>query len=1315
MIIALIHFLVEGIAFKPFIFELGIGICFGVVLLMNMLTQAKFWRDYGQFLVPFAFCTVFPIFTFGIPMYRILTIQNFEFEDLMNIVKLVVISVLTFINFVIILGFFFKYFNYISENSNESQQKNLNKEQNKDLDELIEKDSKYLVGSNFNELKNKEFFEVFKENNCFPGIITFAVYFGVFLYCLIRLLEFIQDLDFSAGFYLNLIYICLTPLMIFLGIIISRLNLRFDFKLNIFTALFGLIPTIIFLSLYLNYPEYQTIFRYFLVLPPFFTIFWSSLSTINTKTIYNWSLMFSCICIAFPIGFLLPFSLFGEFKIIPVYTFIGLFLGFPLGYFMYSIYKSIKDFISKDIFEKAEILKNTTFYKTALFIITSIFIMSEGTLLYMYFTAPNSSPATGALLSMLIILAILFILSMITLQVELDRALSFKLSISIIIILSVFCVISGILFSILGYLGNDVSSACIASTISCIILAFLSIGLIQFKYQNPEFSKLLMVICNLTLWVFFVMPLAVGLPSALSRAKDSKSRNKIIGIATIFIGIVFMVGVSIVSILYNIYQKKIENERMIIKCCNSICKHLKSNKIKCKYLTVREFYDLYSRNGFLDGKFVSKFELTDMKTKNFKIYKISETKKNIENGSNIQKRTIWEQFKCFDEKDYEKNKQRDSDSEGENDIENDKVQQIGEFELDFIDDLYCDEFIKSRAIEKYRDFEYDYKSFPKIDKIKHELEKFFESFSRDVMSVLYGKSMRIDCLGSIFDTLANEPNEVSNEKWMSQVIFLLLLRHSGITEQLISSKKIKFLYYFITMKERLRPFNKNLFVIEAFPQIAKVLYPYFDKVEREKILIVDYICANLPKNFKKLINELESQNSKNIEKKTFQENLIKTKKTDIICSLRDDHTINMDRDALRDSESASRKNHELGYYYLKIGFYLWFTKKCKKLPKFFQVISAKLERLLKNFYLKKVEISQEQSAKDIKTDGVISSIEEANTFIQKKIDKFSVKQKNKKAKQSEQKEKFAFNKPNLITIFTKILEFYQLSSIGLKKEVSWNIWREPLAKSSDLMLIENNPYFIPVFWVAFFLAICYIPVAWYSKRKIISGGIGKDAQGESQKITTAEGLRKYMIMIAGSQLYMFIIKSQLSVFACNVEELPPVLWNTNIVCYETLHIAHFFCAIACIFAYYPLATFIYPMLQFNDSVLEIKFNTTFLIILSQTKLIITAVTVFLPYQYYLKYQLSFASAALFLLFTYVTYEKPCLVTKVNIWMSAGYFMAFLTNFMGFINVQVGGSLVVNIIFFILLLITLIVTIILYCRYTLKCKYKINPSSQQDPN
>ena len=1295
LLVALFHYLASGLVFKALIFEVGLGVCFGWVLLMKFLSQLKIKSNLGKLLIPLSFCTVFPIFVIGIPLFLILTIQNFGFGDFMKIVKLAACFLVLLITGIIV-GFYFRYFYYKEE----------------DLFEI--------------EDENKEFYEKIGGFNWVPGIITFLLFLGVYIYCVVRLVSFIENLDFSAGFYLNLIYLVLIPLMIFLGIFISRLGLRFDLKLNIFTAIFGLIPTVIFLSLYLNFPDYQTIFRYFLVLPPFFTIFWSSLSTINIKIIYNWSLMFSCITIAFPIGFLLPFGLFGEFKIIAVYTIIGLFLLFPFIYFINSVYKSIKDFRSKDKIEKAKILKNTTFYKTTLFIITSIFILSEGTLLYMYFTAPYSSPATGAVLSMLIVLVILFVLSSITLQVDLNRPLVLKLSISIVIVLSVFCLIAGVLSAVLEDFGNDVSVACIASSISCIILAFLSVGLIQFKYSNPEFSKLLMVICNLTLWIFLVMPLAVGLPSALSRAKNTKSRNKIIGIATIFIGIVFMVGVSIVSILYNIYQKKIEKERKAIECCNFVCRQLKSQRIKCEYLTARDFFEIYSQNDFskerLESYIIekSKFELVDSKskTKYSKIYKIANLQKNNEKKENTQKKTIWEQLNCFDKQDYEKNEEVNSDSDSDNEIDMERPltiedkpdNSILEVDLELMEELPYEEYIKIRPIGKYQNFEYDYKDFPKLDEEKIKLNQLSQLFSRDIMSMVSDMSKRKDWLGCIFDILANEPDEVINEKWMSEITFLLLLKHSGINENLISDKRMKMLYFFITMQDRLRPLNQKLFINEALPQLAEIIFPNIDKVKREKIIIVDYMSINLQKNFHTFISELQSQDSKNIESDPFRKNLLKTITKDVKCSQRDDLSIYMVKDTSKDSETALNEiqSSKPEFTLIRSGFYFWFIKKGEKLLKFFQRSSQKLESLLKNLYLKKQEPTIEKPEIIDDTQRELQTFEEVNNFIQKKIDETRAHQEVK----LETLEKISFSFPNLITIFTKTLEVYQLSSIGLKKEVSWNIFREPLARSSDVMLIENNPYFIPVFWVTFSVAICYVPVAWYSKSKIILGGIGKDAQGEKQKITTAEGFRKLVIIIAGSQFYMFIIKSQLSVFACNLEEEPPVLWNTNIVCYETLHVAHFFCAIACIFVYYPIATFIYPMLQFNDSKLQIKFQTTFVIILSQTKLIITALTVFLPYQYYLKYQLVLASGALLFLFIYFTVEKPCLVTKVNIWMSAGYFMAFLTNFMGFINMQVEGSLAVNITFFVLLFITLVTTVILHVRHTLKNKAKTEPSTQQ---
>ena len=52
-------------------------------------------------------------------------------------------------------------------------------------------------------------------------------------------------------------------------------------------------------------------------------------------------------------------------------------------------------------------------------------------------------------------------------------------------------------------------------------------------------------------------------------------------------------------------------------------------------------------------------------------------------------------------------------------------------------------------------------------------------------------------------------------------------------------------------------------------------------------------------------------------------------------------------------------------------------------------------------------------------------------------------------------------------------------------------------------------------------------------------------------------------------------------------------------------------------AYYPLASFIYPNLQFADKSLDLKYKPTFIILLAQGKLVLTGIAVFFPGEAYL--------------------------------------------------------------------------------------------------
>jgi len=46
-----------------------------------------------------------------------------------------------------------------------------------------------------------------------------------------------------------------------------------------------------------------------------------------------------------------------------------------------------------------------------------------------------------------------------------------------------------------------------------------------------------------------------------------------------------------------------------------------------------------------------------------------------------------------------------------------------------------------------------------------------------------------------------------------------------------------------------------------------------------------------------------------------------------------------------------------------------------------------------------------------------------------------------------------------------------------------------------------------------------------------------------------------------------------------------------------------------IFAYYPISTFMYPNFQFQDKVLDLKYEPSFLVLSIQAKLVLTGTTI----------------------------------------------------------------------------------------------------------
>ena len=101
------------------------------------------------------------------------------------------------------------------------------------------------------------------------------------------------------------------------------------------------------------------------------------------------------------------------------------------------------------------------------------------------------------------------------------------------------------------------------------------------------------------------------------------------------------------------------------------------------------------------------------------------------------------------------------------------------------------------------------------------------------------------------------------------------------------------------------------------------------------------------------------------------------------------------------------------------------------------------------------------------------------------------------------------------------------------------------------------------------------------------------------------------------------------------------------------HILMMIVSLLALSLYYPMASFLYPNMQFADKSLDIKFDTTFLIMVAQGKLFLAGIS-----SYYKNSPevIIFAALPLYLGFLLMNNSlKPCLIPLINPWRSLSYF------------------------------------------------------------
>lgn len=104
---------------------------------------------------------------------------------------------------------------------------------------------------------------------------------------------------------------------------------------------------------------------------------------------------------------------------------------------------------------------------------------------------------------------------------------------------------------------------------------------------------------------------------------------------------------------------------------------------------------------------------------------------------------------------------------------------------------------------------------------------------------------------------------------------------------------------------------------------------------------------------------------------------------------------------------------------------------------------------------------------------------------------------------------------------------------------------------------------------------------------------------------------------------------------------------TDMRCWEGEHLTYILAATMGGVLYYPLASFVYPNLQFADKSVDLKFEPTFMIFYQQTRLILAGATTLFPNNNIMVLN---TCLSVFLLNAFADYQmEPCLVPCVNNW------------------------------------------------------------------
>lgn len=242
------------------------------------------------------------------------------------------------------------------------------------------------------------------------------------------------------------------------------------------------------------------------------------------------------------------------------------------------------------------------------------------------------------------------------------------------------------------------------------------------------------------------------------------------------------------------------------------------------------------------------------------------------------------------------------------------------------------------------------------------------------------------------------------------------------------------------------------------------------------------------------------------------------------------------------------------------------------------------------------------------------------------------------------------NFTNAIGLLGQIIEMYTIVSIAFSSEVNW-LDQSP---SDSTFFLTSEKYWKSAFWSAFVLSFLFFFLVRIGLKLLGKGMLGLNPDKSIAKFPSWQFFLSKSLSLLGDVFYLIIVRILLSAFACEEKNSAWTVINApDLTCFSIAHSTYLITATFALLFYYPTATLLYPNLQYQDKALDLKFDTTFLVLESQSKLLIAGFAAFFNSDF-LWLQLAVVILVAGFLSAWCWLQKPCIIVSVNTWKTGGY-------------------------------------------------------------